>query len=277
MYDVLVAGLWRGVRRQAARRVPVRGRHRRQGRTLGGLDCAAGGGGRRCRRRRLLARGGREARVPPALVRWLVRRARHHPRRERQVVPGVGRCRGARLLRRPRRRPLCLAALLPRAPAQDDEPVRAQVGEVPANGRSLVATLRARVQHAARHRARNGARERGRGARGVLRQRAMRAAGCARPRRRPRHTLPRATRARPRLGLRRRGARHRLGLGAEPIVALGTRPARRRVARRLGLVSRRGQLRAAAGAHELVHGARVRARAPATLSACDTPPARGAS
>ncbi|CAH2230633.1 jg19539 [Pararge aegeria aegeria] len=59
-------------------------------------------------------------------------------------------------------------------------------------------------------------------------------------------------------------ARHRLGLGAEPVVAVGARPPRGRMARRLGL--ERGQLRAPAGAHELVVAARA-GRARAALSA----------
>lgn len=262
-------GLGRRVRRQTACRLTVRGR--RQSRTLGGLDSSARGRGRRRGRRGVLAGRGREARVPPALVRRLVRRARHHPCRERQVLPGAGRRRGARLLRRSRRRPMRLEALLPRKAAQDDELMCVKTGAISPNCGPFFEAISASVQYVTRHRTRNGAGERRGGAlrAGVRGRRrgALRPAERARPGRRARHPLPRAAPARPGLRLRRRGAaHHRLGLGAEPLVAVGAGPPRGRVARRLGL--ERGQLRAAAGADELVHGARA-AAARAVLSACD--------
>lgn len=265
------AGLGRRVRRQAARRLPVWGR--RQSRTLGRLNRTARGRGRRSRRRRLLAlRGGGEASVPPTLVRRLVRSARYHPRRERQVVLGAGRSGRTRLLRRPCGRSLRFAPLLPREAVQDDEPMRVEASAPSSDGGPVTETLGARLQHPARHRARDGARERrGSALRAGVRNRrrgALRAAERARPGSRARHPLPRAAPAGPRLRLRRRGtAHHRLGLRPEPIVEVGARPPRGCMARRLGL--ERGQLRAASGADELVHGARAgRARAP--LSACDS-------
>lgn len=207
-----------------------------------------------------------------------MRGARHYPSRERQVLLGARRRRGAGLLRRPRRRPLRFSALLPREATQDDEPVRTQAGAVPTDSRPLAAAVGARVQHFTRHREGDGARERRGGAvRAGVRggwhgSGPLRAAGREGPGRRPSHALPRAAATRPRLRLRGRGAaHHRLGLGAEPVVAVGSRPSRGRLARRLGL--ERGQLRAAAGADELVHGARAGV-ARASLSACDMPSAR---
>lgn len=210
--------------------------------------------------------------MPPTLVRRLVRRSRHHPRRERQVLPGAGRRCCARLLRRPRGRTLRLKALLPREAIQDDEFMCAETGAFAADGRSVAATFGTRVQHAAWNRARDGARERRGGAfRAGVRGRwsgALRTSERTRSSGWTRYPLPRAAATGPRLRLRRRGAaHHRLGLCAESIVEVRTRPPRGRLARRLGL--ERGQLRAPAGADELVHGARAGvARAP--LSACDS-------
>lgn len=265
------AGLGRRVRRQAARRLPVWGR--RQSRALGRLDRAARGRGRRRGRRRLLAlRGGGAARVPPALVWRLVRCARYHSGRERQVLPGARRCCCARLLRRPRSWPLCLSSLLPREAVQDDESMRAETGALTPDGGSVAEALCARLQHVTWHRAGDGAREcRGGALRAGVRSwwsSALRAVELSRPGGWSCHPLPCAATAGPRLRLRRRRAtHHRLGLRPEPVVEVGARPPRRRVARRLGL--ERGQLRAAASADELVHGARAGlARAP--LSACDS-------
>lgn len=166
-----------------------------------------------------------------------------------------------------------LETLLPREAAKDDELMCFKTGAISPNCGPFFETISASVQYVTWHRTRNGARERRRGAlRASLRcrrRRALRLAERARPGRRASHPLPRAAASRPGLRLRGRGAaHHRLGLGTEPIVAVGAGPPRGRVARRLGL--ERGQLRAAAGADELVHGARAAAaRARAFLSACD--------
>ncbi|OWR53579.1 hypothetical protein KGM_211308 [Danaus plexippus plexippus] len=242
---------------------------------------AAGAGGGRGRRRVLAGRGRGEASLSPEVVRRLVRGSRHHSRGERQVLPRIGGSRRPRLLRRPRRRPLRLQALLPRKTTQDDEPVRAQACALPPDRGPLAAAIRAGLQHAQGHRKGDGARERRRDARApggqradarIRRGRAMRAAGCQGSRRGSSYALSRASRARPGLRVRRRGAaHHRLGLGAEPVVPFGARSPGGRVAGRLGL--ERGQLRAVAGAHELVVGARA-GRARAALSACDSGPGR---
>lgn len=210
------------------------------------------------------------------MVRRLVRRARHHPCRERQVLLGAGRRRGACLLRRPRRRPLRLPSLLPREAGKNDELMCDEVGEISSDGGSFAAPICASVQYSTWYRKRDGTGEcRGGALRSCSvrgeRRCPLRVAERARSGRGTRHAVPCPSAARPGLRLRRRGAtHHRLGLGVEPVVAVGARSPRRHLAGRLGL--ERGQFCAAAGADELVGGARAGdARAP--LSACDTPPA----